>query len=203
MTCLFGLPTIATIFLTLWGTLQGEGGTGGTSAGMLSAALSAVIGLAFLLPFAAVGLGLLVWAIWPWIASLRVARPQVSISNDQLRVGEEFGLVYQQSFKSAVDVNRFAIQLVLHESATYRRGTNTYTATYDHVIQQLDLPARHFDAGEVFAQRQTLAIPPNAMHSFSAYRNRLSWLIRLHVSIPGWPDFKQDYPVTVLAERWA
>jgi hypothetical protein len=48
-----------------------------------------------------------------------------------------------------------------------------------------------------------LTIPLDAMHSFSAYRNRLTWQIRVQVSTPGWPDFKQDYPVTVLAERWA
>jgi hypothetical protein len=145
--------------------------------------------------------GLLAWSLLPLLSRLRVTPPQVSLSKDQLRPGEQFVLSYQQDFRSPVEVNQAMIRLVLRESARYRRGTNTYTATHEHVIHEFQLPAKRYEAGESLSDRHTLEIPPDAMHSFEASNNKLLWLITVHVGVKGWPDFKEEYGLTVLPER--
>lgn len=74
--------------------------------------------------FILVGVIFLAVGILPLIARTRIDPPQVVISNSNLRSGEEFSLGYQQNFKSAVDIEKLVVQLLLRESATYRRGTD-------------------------------------------------------------------------------
>lgn len=150
--------------------------------------------------FIGVGLIFLVAGVMPLIARTRIEPPQVVISNSNLRSGEEFSLGYQQNFKSGVDVEKLVVQLLLRESATYRRGTDTVTVTHDHVLQNFEEPARHFDAGQQYVQNFRWAIPRGAMHSFQASRNRLYWIVKVKVDMKGWPDYDEEFGLTVLPE---
>jgi hypothetical protein len=149
-----------------------------------------------------IGLGALITLIGirPIIAGTRVAKPDIQISNTNLRSGEEFALSYQQGFKASVEVKRLALQLVLRESATYRRGTDTVTVTHDHLIQNFELAERPFQSGETLTQNLRWAIPRGAIHSFEASRNRLRWLIKVKVEMKGWPDFDEEFGLTVIPE---
>ena len=53
---------------------------------------------------------------------------------------------------------------------------------------------------EVASARQEFEVPRGAMHSFTASRNKLAWLLRVSVALPGWPDVNEEYPLTVLAD---
>ncbi len=150
--------------------------------------------------FLSVGLACIILGLKPLLAGTRIAPPEVGVSNSTLRSGEAFTLTYQQLFKNAVDVEQITLQLVLRESATYRRGTDSVTVVYDHLIQSFETPARRFEAGETFNERRELAIPRGAMHSFEASRNRLRWLIKAKVKLKGWPDFDEEYALRVLPE---
>ena len=169
------------------------------------AGLSALAGdLAFPVLFGGLflGIGVLVTAfgLGPIIAATRLTRPDIQISNTNLRSGEEFALVYQQGFKSTMDVKRLAVQLILRESATYRRGTDTVTVTHDHLIQNFDLSDRQFRSGESINQNLRWAIPRGAMHSFEASRNRLRWIIKVQVVMKGWPTYDEEFGLRVLPE---
>lgn len=148
------------------------------------------------------GIGLLVTAfgLGPLIAATRLTKPDIQISKSDLRSGEEFALVYQQGFKSSVEVKRLAVQLILRESATYRRGTDTVTVTHDHLIQNFDLTERQFRSGESINQNMRWAIPRGAMHSFEASRNRLRWVIKVQVVMKGWPTYDEEFGLRVLPE---
>ena len=150
--------------------------------------------------FIAVGLAIMLAGLNPILAGTRVSPPEVHVSNTNLRSGDEFTLSYQQTFKAASDVERITMQLILRESATYRRGTDTVTVTHDHLIQSFETPARHFDGGESFSDNRRLLIPRGAMHSFEANRNKLRWLVKVKVEIKSWPDFEEEYSITVLPE---
>ena len=169
--------------------------------GLVELLASTLLPAVFTLPFLAIGLGLLAFAVWPWIARARVSTPEVSVSNTSLRVGGEFSLTYQQTFKSAIEVKRILFQLIFRETATYQRGTDTVTVHHDNAIQEFEIPGRRFEAGETFRDQRRLQIPPQAMHTFLAPRNKLQWMIKAKVEMAGWPDFNEDYPITVLAER--
>lgn len=161
--------------------------------------------LSFLFPlvallFVAIGIGLFVFAVRPLIAAARVNKPEIALSNATPRVGEELTLTYRQTFKRATDVASIALQLIFRESATYQRGTDSVTVTDDKVIQQFDYPGRRYEAGELFNVRRNVMIPDDAMHSFAATHNKLLWLIRAQIKMQGWPDFVEEYALTVLPE---
>ncbi len=169
--------------------------------GKTDAIVPMLIGLVFTVPFCAVGIGLLVWSLGPLIAGLKVTRPEVSVSSTAVRPGDSFSFSFRQAFKSAAEVKRASLQLVLRETAIYRRGTNTYTATHEVVAQQFETQPRRFEAGEVFSEQRLLEIPPDAMHTFAAAHNKLRWIVKVQIGVSGWPDFKEEYEVQVLPER--
>lgn len=175
-------------------------GGAGLLEGDLTSILTAALPLAFIGCFDLIGLAFIVGGLRPLIAGARVAPPEVTVSNLNLKSGEEFSLDYRQTFKGATDVIRIATQLVLRESATYRRGTDTVTVTHDHVVESAETAERHFEAGETYANRHRWAIPRGAMHSFEASNNRLRWLIKVKVEIKGWPDYDDEYGLQVLPE---
>jgi hypothetical protein len=149
-----------------------------------------------------IGVGILVSlaGLQPVIAATRVGKPEIQISNTNLRSGEQFALSYQQTFKSNVDVKRFAVQLILREAATYRRGTDTVTVTHDHLIQNMDLPAQQYQSGQAISQNLNWNIPRGAMHTFEASRNKLRWFIKVTVEMNGWPTYNEEFGLTVLPE---
>jgi hypothetical protein len=150
--------------------------------------------------FLGVGALVTVFGLRPIIAATRVTKPDIQISNTTLKSGEAFALSYQQGFKSAVDVTRLTVQLILRESATYRRGTDTVTVTHDHLIQNFELTDRHFESSESINQSFRWAIPRGAMHTFEASRNKLRWIIKVNVEMKGWPNYDDEFAVRVLPE---
>jgi hypothetical protein len=181
-------------------------------AGMLIASMSSresptemiiPLGLAivFTVPFFFVGVGLLVWSLWPVVAGLKATRPEVYVSDDAMRPGDTFSFSFRQTFKSAADVKRAALQLVRREMAIYHRGTDTYTVTDEVVAQQFESMPRRFQAGEMFSEQRLLQMPADAMHTFAATHNRIRWLVKVQVGVGGWPDFNEEYEVRVLPER--
>lgn len=154
----------------------------------------ALCGLSFL------GIGLLIVSagVRMMMASWKVADPDLWISLPELRVGDKFKLTYRQKFKGRANVNHITLKLVLRESATYQRGTDTVTVTHDYDIKESHLPARHYNAGETISQELDLQIPPSSMHTFKSRHNELRWLLTVDVDIADWPDFERAYDVTVL-----
>jgi hypothetical protein len=202
----FGLLWTGISCFTIIPIIAASGGAGLSLAALNEpAALLGALGtLAFPLGFGGcfllIGLLITLAGLRPIIAGTRVSPPEVQVSSTNLRSGDEFTLSYQQTFKAASDVERITMQLILRESATYRRGTKTVTVTHDHIVQAFETPARHFEGGETFNDMKRLVIPRGAMHSFEARRNKLRWLLKVKVEIKGWPDYEDEYVLKVLPE---
>ena len=154
----------------------------------------------FSIPFVVVGIVLIAIGARPIIAGMRVSQPEVSISNDTLRVGDEFTVIYQLTFKSVTDVKRIAYDFVLRETARYRRGTDTVTVTHENKVDGHEHGARRFESGETFNDRRMFRIPREGMHTFEAPNNKLNWFLKVHVELEGWPDFQQEYEIKVIPE---
>jgi hypothetical protein len=153
-----------------------------------------------MIPFIAIG-GFLVYKIFhPVVAKARVEPPEVIISKDSLRVGESFRATYRQAFKFTADVDKILIQFILKETATYRRGTNTYTAIHNHTHFEQTYPGRQFQKGQLFEDSLQLQIPEDSIHTFLASRNKLQWFIHVEIDFAKWPDYKEDFEVKVLPE---
>ncbi len=157
----------------------------------------------FLLPFVAIGLcllGLCVVATYTYIDKrLRYAPPELSVSQRELRPGESFNVSARQTFKRGTDVQGATLRLVLHEWARYRRGTDTVTVTHDHEIARFEHGPRRYEPGQMFADERTFTIPRDAMHSFAATNNKLTWLLLLEIRARG-ADAREQFELTVLPQ---
>ena len=149
------------------------------------------------LPLGLVGLFMVGAAVRTMLARARMTPPVVAMSSSTPRVGEIFTVDYQQTFRASTKVQLLRLSLILRESATYRRGTDTVTVTHDHYVQTYDLPSRQFSGGETMQERRQFQIPPQSMHSFAASRNKLNWCLKVLVQVPGWPDFDDEFSLTV------
>ena len=147
--------------------------------------------------FVVVGLGMIGRGVWgliikPSLVGRHFGPPTGSVQPMLASVGGSVRARYERPVRANVEIRRFAIQLVLRESATYRRGTNTYTVTHDAVIDTYEVPARRLVAGETIAEDRIFRIPRDGMHSFDAPRNKLVWLVRILIDTPNAPDVADD-----------
>ena len=150
-----------------------------------------------LLLFPATGLVIAAIGIYPWIAWLRVARPEITIDKTAAGVGEDFTVSYSQNFKRRSEVRGIQLSLVMRESAHHRAGKNSHTYHHEETIAQYDHPGQTYKAGDTLAFSQTMGIPKSGMHSFQAINNSIDWELRVKVDIAGWPDYREDFEIQV------
>ena len=188
---LFGIPwtLCACLFLVL-----AVGGFSQDPKGSLLPVLPAVL---VSLLFIVIGLAMIIAGVLPWIARMRVAKPEISLSTSTLSVGEGFSVYYAQTFKQTSDVQGIKLQLILRERATYQRGTDTTTVTHDETAAEYAFPAKVYESGEQLSFSRSMEIPPDGMHTFRGRRNKILWLLRVKVDIAGWPDYSEDYELFV------
>lgn len=152
----------------------------------------------FLLPFTAVGIGLLLGAAYHGLALFN-PRAELTLAPDEVPVGGTARLTWTVSG----DVNRlrnFAIVLEGREEATYRRGTDTATDT--EVFATIPIVSLT-DRGQVQHGWRMLTVPPDAMHSFAAPNNKIVWVLRVRGEVARWPDLDEELPLHVAAKRLA
>lgn len=144
--------------------------------------------------------GAVVFGGYALLMNTLLGTPEPMMSAVLLRRGDTLQIHYKQPVKRNVTLKSLTFTLVLQESATYDQGTNTVTERYDQVINQI----ADFDVmlyREQGVDRQlSFEIPDNAMHSFSAYRNKLEWYLRVQMDIPNFPDYHRHYKLQVLPE---
>jgi hypothetical protein len=150
------------------------------------------------LPVFVAGLFGILFGIRPWLAGMRAARPEVTISSDELRVGDAITVGFRQAFTRPATVRNVRMELVFHEWAYYSAGKNSSTHTHDESISAFSMPGGEFEAGGELSFTQPMQIPRNGMHTFEAAHNKLTWFLRVTVDIAGWVDFREDYPLQVL-----
>lgn len=147
----------------------------------------------FMVPFVAIGLGLIAFFLYSFLALFN-PRPTLVVSSAAIPLGEELRVNWMLSGR--VDsIRELRISLKGVEKATYRRGTNT--ATDQSIFARIPIveTTQSFDMGEGSA---TIAIPVDTMHSFSAANNKIEWTINVCGEIPWWPDVAASFPITVL-----
>lgn len=159
----------------------------------------------FLLPFMAFGLLMIAFCVWGAFTSLgkrmNLAEPEVTLSRDMLRVGEEFSFSYRQVFKRTVSINSIIVEFILRETAVDRRGSDTQTGIHNKIVQEFHDLGQHYQAGQAFHGNWTVRVPIDGMHTFVAKHNKVQWLLKFHLNIARWPDITEEYELEVVPER--
>lgn len=147
----------------------------------------------FLLPFVAIGLGLL-GMVGYQVLALRNPRPRLTLDQAGLTPGQKYRLAWQMA-GDVRRLSRLSICLVGREIATYRRGTSTAKDEHKFYTRELFASERvnDMEAGVV-----DLELPRRAMHSFKSDNNQIEWFIQVDGRIARWPDLKAEFVVEVL-----
>ena len=146
----------------------------------------------FLVPFVAVGAGLIVGAFYSLLAVFN-PRCTLTLGRGDLALGESVD--FSWAFAGRYDrIHRLVLRVEGREEATYRRGTSTYTDKNVFYAHDVVDTSRAADFGGGTAR---WAAPADSMHSLTAGNNKIVWTLTVHGHIAGWPDVKEEFPLTV------
>jgi len=159
--------------------------------------VSLIVGAVFTL----VGGGIMSAGLAPIVRGMKVSHPEAYLSSDLLRLGEPFTFRLHQVFKGELTLDGGEVKFLMRESATYTRGTDTYTDTHEVVQRTVGVPGRVFRAGENLRIEETFQVPVSGMHTFRGNKNKIEWLVKVELRYARWPDVKEEYAVFVLPER--
>ena len=151
---------------------------------------------AFIIPFALMGIGLIVLFFRRLLLSSRIGPTMVEISDQPLEPGGRYQLFLSQTGR--LKINSLDVLLVCDEGATYRHGTDARTESR-RVYQQ---PVLHRDQcriqpGVPFQADCEFELPPGAMHSFKSRHNEVSWKVVVKGRLAAWPDYERSFPIIV------
>jgi hypothetical protein len=150
----------------------------------------------FIVPFLAVGVGLIVFFVRQIVVTAGIGPTLVEISEHPLQPGGRYQLFFSQSGRLTVNVLRAL--LTCEEVVTYRQGTNARTETREVFNQELFRREKfEIEGGLPFEMEFDLSLPPGAMHSFKADHNQIDWALVVQGEVAGWPDFKRSFPLVV------
>lgn len=149
-------------------------------------------GVLFMVPFLAVGFAIIGAAFYFGLAMTN-ARPVIRLPRNYIVPGETLQLEWSLSGNVA-KVERISISLEGKESATYRRGTRTVTDTHSFLSHPLItvVEKERLRNGEL-----SVSLPASLMHTFEASNNKITYAIKVHGTIPKWPDIHAEFAVVV------
>lgn len=126
--------------------------------------------------------------------------PRVYVADDFLRRNDDLQVRYKQRFKQKTEITTLKVQLVLREWVRYTQGTSTHTDQRDIVIDEDWLDHEPIRPEQIYEHDFDLRVPSNAMHSFEASNNKITWHLVIDLDLPGWIDYKNSYALTVTPE---
>lgn len=146
----------------------------------------------FMVPFVLIGLALIV-GVGHAVLTLFNPRPTLTLSQASVALGGTMRLEWKFDGRTRV-MQRLRIYLRGEESATYRRGTNTYTDTDEFASFTLldTLDPLEMSGGNVLVR-----VPEDTMHSFDGGNNKINWSLRVEGEIRRWPNVKENFPLVV------
>ena len=145
----------------------------------------------FLIPFVAVGLGLVVGVGYTLLA---LFNPRCTLTLDRQPA---LGTIVEVrwTFTGRYDrIHRLDLRVEGREEATYRQGTNTRTDKNVFHVAGLLETSRALD---IRTGKTRWTVPATTMHTFTSSNNKIVWVLVLHGHIQGWPDVKDEYVLNV------
>lgn len=147
----------------------------------------------FLTPFVLIGATSLLLVVYSTLA-LANPRPRVEVEPGVIHLGERLMV----SWSLAGPAGRIErLEIVLEGREEVDRSSGKSARTIRSPFIRLTVVAAE---GAVAAEpgAATVSIPEDSMHSLDAPGHRIVWTLRLHGSIPSWPDVDEEFPIEVL-----
>jgi hypothetical protein len=133
------------------------------------------------------------------LAQRKLGRIEVRLAPAKVRTGN---LVECKFLFHAQDAQRLKrIVATLKGEERVASGSGGLKNTHTHTIYETAFERSKESAFAVADKIQIILpvqIPPNAPSTFYAPDNALNWSIHVQIEVPGWPDWVQAFPITVL-----
>ncbi len=155
----------------------------------------------FGVPFIAIGVFLMVLALWRKITGVKIAPPVVLVSNPAPALGEKIRVEWELRFSTKTILQEARIELLFRESASYTQGTDSRTDRHEVVNEFSEIPIGEMTARESVHGQADFIIPEDGMHSFQGQNNQLEWLLRVRLNALEWPDLEEEYLLDVKAQK--
>lgn len=133
------------------------------------------------------------------LAQQRVSALEVSVHPVKIRAGNAVECKFLLDSRDARRLRKITATLKAEERVVSGAGglKNTHThKIYETVLEQSNQEVAAF--GEKTEIKIPVPIPPHAPSTFRAPDNALIWSIRVQIDIPDWPDWVQEFPITVV-----
>jgi len=147
----------------------------------------------FMVPFVLIGLGIIVAAIYFFLALFN-PRPHLTITPGAVPLGGRFRIEWELRGRLEV-LERLRVRLVGREEATYQSGKNT--ATDKNVFADIEIADITYSQ-EMRSGSSTVTVPAHLMHCFQGGHNKVIWALRVQGEIPRWPDLDEEFPISIL-----
>lgn len=139
-------------------------------------------------------------ALKAFVKALRIEavfkRAELLLADWPVAPGETVTARFHQQLKDSVALNAIHGRLYIRETACYRVGTDTHTATEETPVDAFDAVAADGSDGILRADYE-LKIPVDAACSFKSQNNELAWILEVVVDAEGFPDAKSAFPIRV------
>ncbi len=152
--------------------------------------------IALVCPLAACGIALLVYTARLFLVTTGVGPTRIEISHHPLAPGGQYDIFLSQAGR--MNMNSLEVLLACDERATFRQGTDTRTEAR-RVYQERCFLREGFEIhqGLPFESRCQVRVPADAMHSFQANHNEVSWKLIVKGNVVGWPGYQREFPIIV------
>lgn len=156
----------------------------------------------FFAPFLLVGVGTLIGAvvliIQGVLAGRRLGPVVLTLPRLPLRLGEHFDVEFEQTVKSACEIERVTLTLKCEEWVRYTVGTDTRTAKHTAYETKCEvMGASSVGGSDSLAGSAPFSIPIDAMQTFDARNNKIKWTLFARSAIANWPDYTVEIPIAV------
>jgi hypothetical protein len=124
-------------------------------------------------------------------------QPALSLSSDELLVGQPFTLRYRAGPADSQGARRVTARLICRESASFQPAGQRQPATdvEDLVVQEVEAEVPQTRG----AAALELAVPLDAMHSFRSHHHQIGWRVEVEVRAARSGKVERvDLPLTVL-----
>jgi hypothetical protein len=133
------------------------------------------------------------------LAQQRISALEVEVHPAKIRGGNAVECKFLFDSRDARRLRKITAALKAEERVVSGAGglKNTHThKIYEAVFEQSNQDVIPF--GNTTEIKIPVPIPPQAPSTFRAPDNALIWSIRVQIDIPGWPDWVQEFPITVI-----
>lgn len=152
----------------------------------------------FLLPFLAVGIGLLVFVGYSFLGLFN-PRLSFELSPHPAPLGDSIQVTWKIKSGSPSSLEDLRFILEGKEIVRYRRGTST--ATDSNVFFTKDLRSLQPVEIQMREGRFQFAVPEHLIPTLSVPNNEIVWTLKCQGKIKNWPDISEDITFTVYPLR--